>query len=1097
MSVLTFKSLSAELTQAISSQLDVPEGTQARCTLGREKVMVLVESPSEGLSLEPEETLDWLEQSLRQQFDTVGLPEEAAELSESGDAVPVQIFLKYSSEPKPFTAHSFTWQVSDSFDDLFGDDSEDGNFPAADALDEPISPDESVPFQDATGSLSASYDTPATESVLAEPVDVFADVPDADSFEGAGTLSSMELLLSEEDDSVPLELDEEHLHVELEPDELESDELEPDELESGSLDAIAVTELEDAFLPPAEIDNPDLSAYEIEQETSLETDFSSEPMPEQDLAAPRTEIFADSNDSISDEPDDFSLPGDEPEISSSDLDLPTVDLPVARSQESTPSDEGFFDFDLDRVSGPATASDSELAAEFEEAFDRTHGEAAEIAAADLVEDIFDSSLNALEEVPDETALGETLEDDLSNPATHEIVGFEPSTARTDLLLELDASPVKVVGKPYGLADRPNSSDRPEDRARKLSEGPDNRDDGGDREPLEDNFDFLTPDLSEGLSDAPSEALEDEDAPGEEIFESSEVEPDAEAELDSEVEPDIDNKSFEALSSADDFSEEALSEAGLSEAGLSEAAYLTDSEEVENRSETAVGFDQYGSDQYISDDDELTEHNDSLAADDEAIEDLPEGELYQLERDADEFVLDEDVALIDEREVQRQREQWQQQTRSNPWIFAGAIGFFVIGLLGFVLTRPCSFGACPRLQTARSEGERALSSLTLGADLEAVKSAKKQLNSSVRQLQPIPIWSPHYQEAKNVLPEFERQLSALDRVTTAQEEAYAAAVASQNPPHSADDWGKIARMWRGAIATLEKVPADNSVRRLAEQKLTEYRANLSTIKVRIDAEARAEERLQAAQTAASLATATAAQASSLEAWETALESWESAVDSLGSIPKGTLAYADAQNLLTEYRQQMETVRDRTLQERNASKGLSRAKQLAADAERVEAEDQWTVAVQTWTAAVKQVQDLAEGTLAHREAQPLIGLYSQSLEKAESNRQVSQRFQPVEPSFYAACGATSAKRCSYSVRGGNVRLDLFQGYDSAINQSITPPDQRGEVMIDSDVVTQSNQLLKEITLLSTQAQVPIELYDAKGEFLARYRPDLSGFVKERET
>ena len=102
--------------------------------------------------------------------------------------------------------------------------------------------------------------------------------------------------------------------------------------------------------------------------------------------------------------------------------------------------------------------------------------------------------------------------------------------------------------------------------------------------------------------------------------------------------------------------------------------------------------------------------------------------------------------------------------------------------------------------------------------------------------------------------------------------------------------------------------------------------------------------------------------------------------------------------------METVRDRTLKERNASRNLSKAQQLASDAERVASEDQWTVAVQTWTAAVKQIQDIAQGTTAHTIAQPLVGLYQQSLTKADSNRQVSLRFQPVEPSFYAACGAT---------------------------------------------------------------------------------------------
>ena len=448
-------------------------------------------------------------------------------------------------------------------------------------------------------------------------------------------------------------------------------------------------------------------------------------------------------------------------------------------------------------------------------------------------------------------------------------------------------------------------------------------------------------------------------------------------------------------------------------------------------------------------------------------------------------------------MQAQREQWQQQTKGNPWFFVGAASFFVAGILGFVLTRPCSFGACPRIETAQAEGERALADLTLGADLKAVTAAKEQLNGAVRSLQPIPFWSPHRSRAQAVLPEFESQLSALDRVTMAQEQAYQAALASQNPPHSAAKWKDIARQWREAIATLETVPENNPVRRLASSKLTEYRANLSTVKVRIDAEAKAEENLSGAQQAATIATATAKQANALEDWEAALESWELAVDRIDRIPQGTLAYKEAQALQIDYRKEMELVRDRTLQERNASKNLSKAKQLASDAERVESENQWTIAVQTWKAAIRQIEELTPGTTAHTAAQSLAGLYQKSLKEAENNRQVSLRFQPVEPSFYAACGATATQKCTYSVSSGNVRLNLFQDYDRAINQSITPPDERSEIDIDSGVVTQSNQLLKEITLLSTQAQVPIELYDAKGEFLARYKPDLNGFVKNRET
>ncbi|PZO20209.1 MAG: hypothetical protein DCF25_06910 [Leptolyngbya foveolarum] len=959
MSALTFKDLSAELTQAIESQLDTPSGTQARCTLGREKVMVLVEYPTEVGQSEPlaDSTLDWLEQSLRQQFDTVGLPEEAADLSETGDAVAVQLFLKHHSEPKPFTARSFTWKVADGFNDLFGE-------PIGDS-EEPIKTPTPA-FQDATGSLSS----PEAEAE-AEAAHAFADI---------------------RPDIRPLE----------------------SELDTG---------LEDAFLPISAIEDLD------------------------------SEIF--------------SLPGDEftADLDASDLDLPTVDLPIAYAGNSDLSDEGFFELEPSGVSSPSGASDSELATDFENALDQS--------AAQLTDNEADSEIEFAEDI-----FSELLDSEFPDS---EFPDSENVTAEY-----LQHSEAETWQEPLGEASQlkpetVQTNDRPKTSTTQSA---------GDAPKaivsLKDPFDNNRPIELSGDDSFSGDLSSDDDRASNERFSESASDDD----LAGDWIPDISSREDEAEPGEDIF-----------------AAIADETEPGEDIFESSEGeFDAYGSDDYDADDYDADDYdadefgsNEYTTDEYETTEDgeTSEEERYQLALASEEDAPYEAVALVDEREVQKQGEQWQQQTKGNLWFFAGAIGFVVIGLFGFVLTRPCSFGACPRIKTAQAEGERALSDLTLEADLKAVTAAKQRLNQSVRSLQPIPFWSPHYSEANAILPKFEGQLTALDRVSAAQSQAYEAALASQNPPHSSAKWEEIVEQWRGAIAILENVPTDNQVRRLADRKLTEYRANLSTIKVRIDAESQAEASLLAAQKAATLATATANQASSIETWESALQNWESAVQQIDQIPQGTLAYKEAQGLQAEYRQQMEIVRDRTLKERNASRNLSKAQQLASDAERVASENQWTVAVQTWTAAVKQIQDIGPGTAAHTVAQPLVGLYQQSLAKADSNRQVSLRFQPVEPSFYAACGATVAQRCTYSIRGGNVRLNLSKDYDRAINQSITPPDQRSEINIDSGVVTQSNQLLKEITLLSTQGNFPIELYDAKGEFLARYRPDLSGFVKDQKT
>ncbi|MGB3570990.1 MAG: hypothetical protein WBA01_03045, partial [Phormidesmis sp.] len=198
MSALTFETLSAELTQALAQQQATPPKTVARCTLGRDKVMVLVEYPLDSATAEPlaKQTLDWLEQHLRTQFDTTGLPEEAVDLSEEMEEVAVQLYLKHLSEAKPFTMRSFTWKVDDGFADLFGES-------AAIALDTESLDTESLDTE------ALEIETLGTENG-SSPSQLEVEKPRSNALS----------MLSEEDEDerVLLELEEDHLPSDLEPD---------------------------------------------------------------------------------------------------------------------------------------------------------------------------------------------------------------------------------------------------------------------------------------------------------------------------------------------------------------------------------------------------------------------------------------------------------------------------------------------------------------------------------------------------------------------------------------------------------------------------------------------------------------------------------------------------------------------------------------------------------------------------------------------------------------------------------------------------------------------------------------------------------------
>ncbi len=1108
MSALTFETLSAELTQALSERAATPPKTTVRCTLGRDKVMVLVEYPLDSSQAEPfaHQTLDWLEEHVRSRFDTTGLPDEVADLSERAEEVSVQLYLKHLSESKPFTMRSFTWKVADGFDDLFGDDSAD--------------------YQ------TTHEPDPGFFSVLSVP--------------NASPNTSV-MLPDGEEERVLLELEEDSLPLDLESDLDDDLDADTDDALSSNIDTdlgvVFGLDPQDTLSATDDFDSAIGSAADLESEFGLDLStntglsFGSESS---DLGSALElesavgfvpDLSVNSGDALDADlsegvdfaevstyaATDFALPGEAPTLDSSDLDLPTVELPIAKPTVSPSSDFFSLTDELDPLDADAVPTDETLLepiALLDDAVELYEDEPSEdnviasftdelalkqIAAAQRAEEL----LAAEEVVAKRDAEAAMDKEEANEEATTEDnaplllgdIGVEPSLEQleveaptADALTETvnplaadDWVPDDLDGFSLNasqlaakdLADSgatetadtllPSYSDERE-QAFELSMPDDLSDDS-----LEDTLD----NLADRLELADDSASPDADVDGTLLMVDSEVMVDS-AEAKWVVESDI--------GSVEDEQPDLYTDADLhTDPDLSDPDLYTDAEDDYEDSNSA----EYEYEE-AAQDDEAYEEDSAYYLEDKTAE--SDGEYAEEDY--------EEVAPVDETEVQRQRELWQQQTKSgsNPLVIVGAVGFVFAGIVGFLLTRPCTLGGCDRIETARIKGEEAIGNLRTESSLDAVTASKKELQESIMLLEPIPVWSSYHDDAQAILPEYERQLVALDLVTEAQGKAYSAALDSQNPPHPASKWQDIASKWREATSALSKVPVESPVRDLAERKLVEYRSNLSTILVRIETESGAETSLRQAQTAAGLATQKMPKAESSEDWEAVLSDWEAAVESLRQIPRGTKAYAEAQSILPEYEKTLQEVRSRAEQERSASRLLLRAQQLAINAQQAEVGKQWTTAVEQWNMAVIQLRDIPDGTFARATSQPLLTNYTKALSTAENNMEVSLRFQPVEPSFYLVCGVSGAQKCSYSMEAGKVRLDVAQGYDRVIEESITPPPERGGVEADAQLVNQSNQLLQQITLLSTQAQIPVELYDSDGAFLARYQPNLDGFVRQ---
>jgi hypothetical protein len=129
---------------------------------------------------------------------------------------------------------------------------------------------------------------------------------------------------------------------------------------------------------------------------------------------------------------------------------------------------------------------------------------------------------------------------------------------------------------------------------------------------------------------------------------------------------------------------------------------------------------------------------------------------------------------------------------------------------------------------------------------------------------------------------------------------------------------------------------------------------------MQAEQQAFQKLPQAQNLAQTAQQQQLTARSLQAWQTVRTNWQNAVDRLSSIPQSSTAHQQAQQLLSQYRPQLQVASDRVAREETSAKAFSQAMKFAELAERSERQSQFAAAQTNWKQALVFVQQIPSGT-----------------------------------------------------------------------------------------------------------------------------------------
>ena len=410
---------------------------------------------------------------------------------------------------------------------------------------------------------------------------------------------------------------------------------------------------------------------------------------------------------------------------------------------------------------------------------------------------------------------------------------------------------------------------------------------------------------------------------------------------------------------------------------------------------------------------------------------------------------------------------------------------VLALLGasWALTRPCVLGSCQRLQVVEENSRERLQELTESPSTEALTEAQQQLEAGRNELEGIPPWSRYHRRTGRLLDRLERRSQELQAARSPLGLAYQAALLSQNPPHSLEEWQRMERLWLDAIAELETIAPDNPAYPLARAKLSEYGDNLAAVQQRAILERRGHEQVEAAQLAAEVARTQERQAQDLDSWQQTYASWRNAVGSLMRVPPQTTAQREARLLFQSYGPELMSAEQRHRQEQAAENLHQQALRLADEARVAQDAQQWETAIAKWQQAIAYMQQIPENTAYSDQRRPLSQGYTNALVQAIAQQQISEAMTRAQSDLQRLCNG-SPKVCEYQVRRDRLEVKLLPDYVSRIQELDRQANRQNNEAAKQQINQHVRRLIDGLELVSLNTGIPLTVLDPEGEDIARF-------------
>ena len=423
-------------------------------------------------------------------------------------------------------------------------------------------------------------------------------------------------------------------------------------------------------------------------------------------------------------------------------------------------------------------------------------------------------------------------------------------------------------------------------------------------------------------------------------------------------------------------------------------------------------------------------------------------------------------------------------RGSPLLFlliAGlGIGTVCFASAFYAFTRPCTIGECYILRKAERLTRNVAQRVPAETNPQRLQLAQNQLIEATEGLETIPVWSSDRSRAQKLLQENRDRAKELELMVTAMDKGMAAALMSQNPPHSLEKWEKVKALWQEAIAPLLAITPQSYIYTLREEKLQEYSSNVAEINKRIEWEREAQEKLALAKRDADVAIALQGIAQSLEDWQRVEQTWEDAVNALSNVPQQTMAYLEAQQLLVAYQSGLASARSQHTKEEFSANTYYEAVYLANKARDSEQHDELSEAVDYWRQALTYARQVPSDTFHYAKTQPLISTYSASLASAETKLRVARNLETARFDLNRVC-AGSPKICDYNLTDKLITVQLKRDYMTTVRETFITAGSLGNYDTLAQMDLHLESLRSALEAISNKTRIPLELYNHHGELM----------------